>query len=294
MKTLAVLLAVALLWGTAHAADEPRADTRVRTKGWSWELDPAHQPYPDYLADPRRPRMNIGLGAANTSIPETSSGRVFLDAGTRYTLFRVETDPEGVNEFALDIQGGLFMQFDAGRSLDNIGWDGVYGVFVVQDWSNKVSWRMGYRHLSAHLGDEYIQETGRSRVGYTREDIALGVAYHVDRYVTAYAEPNWAWGMGNEDRQPRWAVEGGAQYQGPHTLWNNSTALYGGVHVKSFQENDWNPDVSGQFGFLVKRGAGATSLRMGIEGYVGRAILGEYALDHHEASVSANFTFDFY
>ena len=40
------------------------------------------------------------------------------------------------------------------RWVDNIGWDGRYGMFAVWDWSNKVVARVGYRHLSAHLGDE--------------------------------------------------------------------------------------------------------------------------------------------
>jgi hypothetical protein len=38
--------------------------------------------------------------------------------------------------------------------VDNIGWDGRYGMFAVWDRSNKVVARVGYRHLSAHLGDE--------------------------------------------------------------------------------------------------------------------------------------------
>ncbi|MBC2717316.1 MAG: DUF1207 domain-containing protein [Desulfobacteraceae bacterium] len=283
-----------MLCSPAIAEDALPADSSFETRrGWVFEFDPADQPYPDYVADPRRPRMSLGFALFDTDIPDTSSGRAVLDAGTRYTLFKI-TDPKGINDFALDIEGCLFTQFDTGNQLDNVGWDGLYGLFLVYDWRDTITVRYGYRHLSAHLGDEYIESTGRKRVGYTREDFAFGLCYQVNNDVQFYIEPSYAFHIGNNARQERWAVEGGFQYQGPHDMWNNSTAYYAGIHFRSFQETGWNLGTSVQGGFYIKRSASSSNCRIGVEAYTGRAILGEFALDYDESYVLFGVMFDFY
>ena len=100
--------------------------------------------------------------------------------------------------------------------------------------------------------------------------------------------------MGNEDRQKRWPGEGGVQYQRPRDMWNNSTALYAVAHVRAFAMTSWDPGVSVQTGFHVKRDQRSANLRLGLEGYIGLAILGEFALDHDEAYLTAGIFFDFY
>lgn len=269
-------------------------DTTFTIGSWDFEWIPDKTPYPAYIADPRRPRMEVAVGYVDTDIPDTSSGMVNLDAGTRITVLRMQRGAKGANEFALDVEGGLFTRFDLINGLDNLGWDGRYGVFLAWDWSDTIAARFGYRHISAHLGDEYIEETGRTRIGYTRDDWRIGLAFHPTQSLLIYVEPSYAWHMGNPDRQEKWALEGGAQYQGPYTLWKNSLAWYGGVHVASWQENGWNPSVACQVGVKLKRDPKRTRMRFGIEAYTGRAVLGEFALDYNETYVTAGFFFDFF
>ncbi|MEH6471673.1 MAG: DUF1207 domain-containing protein [Halopseudomonas sp.] len=298
ISTLVIL--TALTSPSAIAADAEAAasivtesPTMVGRGGRVWEFDPNDQPYPAYVADPRRPRMNVSIGWTNTDIPETSSGRIMLDAGTRYTLFKV-SNPNSANEFAIDIEGGLFTQFDLGNQLDSIGWEGVYGIYGVYEWNNTLDMRFGYKHLSAHLGDEYIETTGRERVGYTRDALIAGFAWRLDNAWTAYVEPSWAFGMGNEERQERLGIDGGAQYQGPFDLWNGNMAFYGAAHVRAFKESNWKPGITGQLGYLIKRDTSSSNLRLVLEAYTGRAILGEFALDYDETYLTAGFIFDFY
>jgi hypothetical protein len=257
-------------------------------------LLPDKQPYPSYIADPRRPRMHFGVGAISSEIPERSGGMINLDAGTRITLLKMQRGSEGANEFALDIEGGLFTQFDLVNNLDIIGWDGRYGAYAAWDWTDLVVARFGYRHLSAHLGDEYMEETGRRRINYTRDDFRVGLGYRVVKNTLVYLEPSRAWHLGNKSRQERWAVEGGVQYEGPYDLWKGSVALYAGIHVSSFAESDWKPSFTGQIGLNVKRDPRRTRLRIGLEGYTGRAILGEYALDFDETYLSLSLFFDYF
>jgi hypothetical protein len=261
---------------------------------WVWEFDPDTQPYPEYVADPRRPRMAVGLGIIDSSISETSSGRIVLDAGTRYTLFNVKTDPEGVDEFALDIEGAILSQFDPGNKLDVIGWDGVFGLLAVYDWDDQLNIRIGYRHLSAHLGDEYVENTGRKRINYTRDALVFGLAWEFENGFNAYIEPGWAWGLGNEDLQDRWAISGGMQYQSPFNYWNGSAAYFYGGHIDSFQESDWDLDVNAVAGFLIKRDQRSSNIRVQLEFYRGRPVLGEFAFDDDETSLNAGVVFDFY
>ena len=150
---LSILVLFLLITKASDQDDERAATTFKLGSRWVLEMDPDDQPDPDYLADPRRPRMQVGVGVADSEIPETSSSRVMLDLGARYTLFKITPTKEGKNEFALDIEGGLFTYFDPGNGLDHIGWDGRYGMLAVWDWSDKVAARVGHRHISAHLGD---------------------------------------------------------------------------------------------------------------------------------------------
>lgn len=135
MKRFAITVIVVLLFvAPAHAQENERADTTFKLGSrWLLELDPNDQPYPDYIADPRRPRMQVGVGVADSDIPESSSTRVMLDLGTRYTLLKIKTDPSGTNEFALDIEGGLFNQFDPGLGLEGYIGRAILGEFALDN-----------------------------------------------------------------------------------------------------------------------------------------------------------------
>jgi len=268
-------------------------DTTFEVGTWMMELIPDEQIYPIYVADPRRPRLHVGVGYIDTDIPDTSGGTVMLDAGTRITLLKVQPASKAANEFSIDIEGGLFTQFDLLSGLDNIGWDGRYGAYVAWNRSDLVVARVGYRHISAHLGDEYMEKTGRRRINYTRNDLRIGVGYNLYKSTLVYVEPSYATHRGNQDRQKKWAIEGGVQYQGPYDIWKGSTGLYAGLHISSYEENGWTPSYCGQVGLKIKRDPRMTKLRVGFEGYIGRALLGEYALDFDEAYLTLGVFIDF-
>jgi hypothetical protein len=141
--------------------------------------------------------MEVGVGVADSEIPSTSSTRVMLDLGTRYTLLKITPVKEGKNEFALDIEAVF-----SPNSIRAMGWTSSAGTAATGC-------------LPVGLGD----------------------------------------------------------------MWNNSTAFYAAAHVRAFEETDWEPGLSVQTGFHVKRDERSSNLRLGLEGCVGRAMLGEFALD---------------
>ena len=52
--------------------------------------------------------------------------------------------------------------------------------------------RFGTFHDSAHLGDEYVEETGRERINYTREELISGIVWLPRRNTKLYTELGWA------------------------------------------------------------------------------------------------------
>lgn len=271
---------------------ESIGDTTFTIGNWDLEWVPDKNPYPAYLADPRRPRMHVGIGFIDSDIPTLSSGIVNLDAGTRITVLKLQTGSK--NDYSLDVEGGLFTRFDAVNALDNLGWDGRYGIYLSWGWSDTIDVRLGHRHISCHLGDEFIENTGRRRIDYTRNDWRAGLGIHLNENMLVYVEPSWAWQMGNQKLQKRWMMEGGFQYQGPYNVWKNSMAWYGGVHVASYAEMDWHSSFSCQFGVEVKRDPKRNRMRIGLEGYYGRALLGEFAFDYDESYLTLGVYFDYF
>ena len=53
-------------------------------------------------------------------------------------------------------------------------------------------------------------------------------------------------------------------------------------------------NIEYRFGVHVKIDQRSSNLRLGVEGYIGRAILGEFALDYDEMYLTAGIFFDFY
>jgi hypothetical protein len=63
---------------------------------------------------------------------------------------------------------------------------------------------------------------------------------------------------------------------------------------RAFDETDWDPGLSLQTGVHVKRDQHSTNLRLGLEGYIGRTVMGKFSLDYDRAYLMARIFFDFY
>jgi hypothetical protein len=121
-----------------------------------------------------------------------------------------------------------------------------------------------------------MERTGRQRIDYTREEIALGTRYRLAPRWSAYFEVGVAYKELTEEQKP-WRVQGGLEWEGRPKLLRGQFAWYGAVDVQAFEERDWRPDVALQGG-LASRTHGRV-WRFGIEYYNGRAPLGEFFQD---------------
>lgn len=297
-------LGACVLWSISVHADERRSaeegehlelrDTTQELGSAELEVLPLFTRYPRYLADPRRPRFGGAVGRTlGPSVPGASRSRIFLDLGVQRTFLELRPSSDSAHALQLDVQAGAFTQFDLIERLDSIGWDGWYGFHLSYDTGTPFLVKLGLRHLSAHLGDEYEEKTGGRRMNYTREDVSLALAYRLRDGSALYVEYGYAYHLGNPDVQRRQLLEYGVSHEADGLWLGGTTGYYAGLHVKHFQENGFEPDVAAQLGFLFRRGPGTLAMRFpAVEAYVGRAILGEMSQER-EGYVSLGVWMDF-
>ena len=253
--------------GDSAPSDHPRS---------VWWLAPAADFYPQYIADPRRPQSALlFLHPLETEIPESDGNRVGVRLGGRFALVRVHPEGDPDRGWQLDLEAGFSSHFDTAHALDNIGWDGFYGLFVSWKPRPEVGFRVGSLHDSAHVGDEYAERTGRERIGYTREELVAGVSWSFGQRSRTYAEIGHAYGD-LDDFQASWRLQGGLEYVGKRRFWNDRMPWYAAADITSFEENDWRLTLAAQLGLILPTGRGTSRFRIALEYVDGRSVLGEF------------------
>lgn len=271
---MATILVVAAA-SPAQAQDEGAAA--------SWMLFPSGKLYPASIADPQRSGFGVAVvGLPETEIPDAGSMRVALNLGGRFGLVRFT--PRGSTElrFHLALEVGFHGLFDIDNTLDNIGWDGVYGLQVTARLGPRLAVKTGTRHTSSHVGDEYAERTGRTRIGYTREEVLAALSWHARPEDRVYVELGWAYGLGNPDLQARGRAQAGLEHIGSKAVLGDQWTWYAAVDLSATEERDWDLDPAVHAGLLLRRGD--RRWRVGLGWCEGRTPIGEF-FTHDESTV---------
>ncbi len=270
-RSLFPLLACLLASAPARAAaDLP--PTLSLDHGRSLVLFPLDDAFPRPLADPHRAGFGLArLRVTGKDIPQAGGNRYALKVGARLGLLRLLTEGRA---WQLNVEGGFNGQFDIDQSEDNLGWDGLYGVTVTTALRNGVSLRVGALHNSAHVGDEYIERTGRLRLNYTREEAVAGLSWQLDPRWRTYGEYAHGYVLRNEAVQAPGRAQAGLEYEAPTHWWGGRLGWYAAVDVSAMEERDWRVDRGVNVGFVTR--AGERRWRLGIEYYDGRPPMGEF------------------
>jgi len=256
-------------------ADDPPASPDPAPAAKVWEFLPEAGFYPLYIADPLRPQSALMLiWVPSSDIPETGNGRFALHLGGQYPIVAFHPDGNPDLGWQLDFEGGFFGHFDLGYSLDNIGWDGLFGLLLDYKPRSDLAFRFGTQHDSAHVGDEYLERTGRSRVGYTREEFVLGVSWQATRSWRTYFEVGSQ--FGGDDFQEPWRAQTGIEYLGRRLTPRVRASWYAALDLRAYQENDWHPRATVQVGLMIPTGRGRSRYRPAFEVGTGRTVLGEF------------------
>jgi hypothetical protein len=238
-------------------------------------LFPAGDVYPPYIADPHR----VGFGAqwlafTRTDIADSGDDRVALRAGGRFGIVRLNPGGRADRGWQLSVEGGFNGQFDIDHSLDNIGWDGRYGLMLTTRQTENAAFRFAVLHDSSHVGDEYGERTGRRRIGYTRHELAAGLSWHPLPSWRTYVEGGRAYQLSNDELQEPGRIQAGVEYESGPGFWNGAAGWYAAADASAMEERRWRTDICVQTGLVWR--SGERTWRFGLEWYNGRPPIGEF------------------
>ena len=234
--------------------------------------------YPHYIADPLQPTSSFRyIYFDKTTIDDTSDNRLDIKLGGTFLLAEWKSQDNSFPIFQLALDGGFHGQFDLKNKVDNIGWNGIYGLRLFYRLNNELAFNIGSKHISSHVGDELQERTGRTRINYTREEVLVGLVWSFNRNTDIYIDFAHAYDIGNEALQAPWRMQTGLQYQSPNILWNQQFGWYAAVDISTFEESDWDKNITLQTGIYTDRDT--RTWRIGVELYDGRAQISEFFQD---------------
>jgi hypothetical protein len=260
-----------------------RWDTPSAGVPWTWQLLADGLIWRSYLAGVKEPRF--GLLISNQS----GFGAIWdANIGARFSLLRYGTPtayrPEG---FEVQLEGAAMPRLQPLlESSPLVSTDFRIGVPVVYA-SGPWQFKTGYYHVSAHLGDEYMEmHPTVDRINYVRDSIMFGVGYYYSEDLRLFAEFDYAPGVsgGAEpcefqfgfDYSP--AVRHGAPF----------FAAYGNLR----QEVDFGGFLVVQTGWQWRGGAAMHTLRLGVEYFNGQSPQYEF-FDTFEQHAGFGIWYDF-
>ncbi|HEY2827812.1 MAG TPA: DUF1207 domain-containing protein, partial [Pirellulales bacterium] len=156
------------------------------SNAWHSQVLPQGIIYQSYLAGTKEPRF------ATWFDQNSKMGDMWdVSLGARAGLWRYgNDDPNWPEGWQLDIEGGVFPRLDPqGLSTPLIGDDYRFGIPLTYG-GDRWEFKMGYYHISAHLGDEYVLfiNPAANRINYVRDSAILGAGYFYTPAVRMYGE----------------------------------------------------------------------------------------------------------
>ncbi len=228
---------------------------------------------------------------SESEIPDSGKDRFIIRMGGRLGLFRLFPAAHPDSGFQLNIEGAFLGMFDRSNSLDNMGWDGIYGLNIA--WANGrgLALRFGFDHDSSHLGDEFIERTGRERLNYTRQEYLLGISQLLPAGLRVYGEGGYAFDLRNEAIQDLWRLQGGLEFEDQTRFFHGHAGYYAALNLTAYQEEDWEPDITVQTGLVMALPDSSRTYRLGVEYRDGRSVLGEF-FQYDETYIAWGFWID--
>jgi hypothetical protein len=253
---------------------------------WFWQPLPDGLIYRTYWAGVHEPRMGVVL-------LRKDGGDSFWDAtvGARMALFRFGNgDPIHPQGWELEVDGAALprLTLDNARDLESVDFrGGVMMAYGAGDWQFKI----GYDHLSSHLGDEFaIANPGSldDRINYVRDSAVASASYYVVPEMRLYSDIAYA--INATGGAEPWEFQFGTELAeaGP-TGMVGTPFLALNVHLR--EEVDFGGDFTAQAGWLW-RGMSGQTMRIGAHYFNGKS--SQYqTFDEFEEQVGLGLWYDF-
>ena len=193
--------------------------------------------------------------------------------------------PEG---WQLDVEGAAFGRLDLeeNRDVDAVDFRaGVPLTFRAGPWEAKI----GYFHLSAHLGDEFmLKHPTFPRINYVRDAIVLGTAIRLPSDIRLYAEADWAFAIDGGAKP--WEFQFGAEYS-PIRPTGRLGSPFFAINGNMRQEVDYGGNLVVQAGWQW-RGETGQLFRMGMHYMTGKNLMYEF-FRQSEDQIGMGLWYDF-
>ncbi len=248
---------------------------------WTWQILPDGILYRTYLAGEKEPRF------AATWLHQQGRGWIWETAlGGRVGLVRYGTPGAvGAEGWQLDLEGGALTRLDWENHTDVDATDYRIGFPLTYRRGN---WgvRVGYTHLSSHIGDEFIlTHPGAVHRNYVRDSVFVGLAYYYED-MRLYAEVAVA--PGAQGGAEPLEVQAGAEYSPLCFGW----APFAAVNMHYREEFSTSASVNIEAGCQYRSYISNRLFRVGVQHYNGNSL--QYSFfDQYEQLTGFGMWFDF-
>lgn len=252
---------------------------------FTWQVGPTGLIYRSYLAGPHEPRIGI--------TPFFSENHSYWDAtvGGRGGVLRYgDCDPLHPQGWQLDVYGAGIVRMDAERDQDLNSCDYVFGfplTYGIDNWQFKI----GYAHLSSHLGDELAIRDPASlnnRVNYVRDGIVFGSSWFPVPTCRLYGELDWAFHVSGGAKPIAFQFGNELSYPGPTGIEGSPFLAMNG---RLRDDVDYGGDLTAQTGWLW-RGASGSVFRIGVHYYNGKSSQAQFFRTSEE-QIGTGLWYDF-
>ncbi len=227
---------------------------------WTWQILPEGLIYRPYLANPKTSRLATHL------VNIDGDGWIW-DAwlGTQVGILRWGTyDTDWPVGFQLDVEGSAQARLDMPENIDVRSVDFRGGV-PLSFGLGRHRTKVGYYHISSHLGDEFlIKNPTFDRVNYARDALILGHSIYLSPSTRVYAEAGWAF---YTDVSKEWEFQFGIDHApaGPTSSRGEPFFALNG-HLR--EDVNYGGGLTAQAGWAW-RGESGRMLRTGLQYYNG-------------------------
>ncbi|MDX1541766.1 MAG: DUF1207 domain-containing protein [Geminicoccaceae bacterium] len=241
-------------------------DDRLRT-GFLPEQEVFEPP----LADPRSPAIGGALLSYQGDDELGTVGRA--DFGGTLPLYGWQA---GGATWQVGLEGGVFSIFDIERSPTELINADYLIALPLSARSGRFESRVRVLHQSSHLGDEILLRTGMDRVNLSYEAIDGLLAFEAVDGLRIYGGGSSLIRKSPSELDP-FGLQAGLDYKSPSPLLTSLTYPVFGLDLRSFQETDWDANLSIKGGLELRNGfLSGTRVQLLAEYFNGRSPNGQF------------------
>lgn len=239
-------------------------------------LPPGHL-FKPLMADPRWAHFSVSY---RNYLNNNNDGRniTTLSFGETIPFYRGNVG-KSTAQWEGGLQAGVFSDFNMDAPSTELMNSDFIGSFYSSVRAGQFSGFGRIYHQSSHLGDEFLlrkMETKFERVNLSYEGLDLRLSYEFPFGARAYGG-----GGGLFRTEPSslkaWSAQYGAEFISPWRIEAYSIRPLAGIDCKTYEENNWNTDVSARAGVeFEKLQVLGRKLQILVEYYKGNSPVGQF------------------